>query len=50
MGGPENIEKGISDYEAAANLETEEDNVRGIQQKIKKVSSTGDERLSYALI
>ena len=36
-GGPENISKGIEDYEAAGELETDEDAVKAIKMKIKKV-------------
>ena len=36
-GGPENINKGIADYEAAGELETDEAGVKAIKMKIKKV-------------
>ena len=36
-GGPENISKGIEDYEAAGELETDEDALKAIKMKIKKV-------------
>eukprot|EP01038_Epipyxis_sp_PR26KG_P004609 gene4609-6486_t len=36
MGGPQNIEQAISDYERATELESDEATLKSIQQKIKK--------------